>query len=223
MKKIIVGLILLSVSLFVSPAAAQVVYSNGPTNGNTDAWAINFGAIVSDTFNIADGNTTITGASFAMWLFSGDTLTSAELSITSGEHGGTSYFDETVGFTQGSCTGNKYGYVICTENTSFNGPTLNSGTYWLHLQNASVPDGDPVYWDENSGPSQAFRCCGTLEPATNAVGTIPSESFTLMGSSLDGKNSNDGNPQSTPEPSSILVLGSGILSVAAALRLKTRR
>jgi hypothetical protein len=71
---------------------AQTVYSNGPINGNTDAWTINFGYVVSDTFNVANNGTTIGGASFGMWLFSGDTLTSAELSITSGENGGTSYF-----------------------------------------------------------------------------------------------------------------------------------
>ncbi len=223
MRKIIVGVILLSVTLFVSPAAAQVLYSNGPTDGNTDAWAINFGAIVSDTLNITTGNSTITGANFVMWLFPGDTMTSAELSITSSEFGGTSYFDETVNFTQGSCTGNMYGYNICNESTSFSGPTLNSGTYWLSLQNTNVPHGDPVYWDENSGPSQAFHCCGTQEPVTNAVGTIPSESFTVMGSSFAGKDSKDSSPQSTPEPSSILVLGSGILGVAAMLRLKIHR
>ncbi len=59
--------------------------------------------------------TIITGMSFGAWLFSGDTLTSVELSITSGENSGTSYFDQTVNFTQGNCTGNQYGYNICTE------------------------------------------------------------------------------------------------------------
>ena len=57
---------------------------------------------------------------------------------------------------------------------------LMSGTYWVNLFNASVPSGDPVYWDENSGqgchstgcPSQAYE---------SAVGTIPSESFDVAG------------------------------------------
>ena len=52
-------------------AAAQTVYSNGPINGNTDAWTINFGFIVSDTFNVTNNNTTITSASFGMWLLLG--------------------------------------------------------------------------------------------------------------------------------------------------------
>ena len=154
------------------PLDSVDIYDNGPINGNTDAWAINFGFIVSDSFNFADDNNPITGMTFAMWLFPGDTLTSAELSITSGENGGTSYFNETVTFVQGSCTGNVYGFNICTETTTFTGPTLNNGTYWVNLQNASVPSGDPIYWDENSGPSSASE---------NSVGSIPSEAFTVLG------------------------------------------
>ncbi len=126
------------------PLQPNDIYDNGPINGNTDAWTINFGFVVSDTFTVPSGGATITGGSFGMWLFSGDTLNTAELSITSGENGGTSYFDQTVNFTQGTCTSNQYGYNVCTETTSFTGPTLNAGTYWVNLQNASVPSGDPV-------------------------------------------------------------------------------
>ena len=43
----------------------------------------------------------------------------------------------------------------------------------MNLSNAVVNTGDPVYWDENSGPSLASE---------NSVGTIPSESFTVLGS-----------------------------------------
>ncbi|MGO9562593.1 MAG: choice-of-anchor tandem repeat GloVer-containing protein [Candidatus Korobacteraceae bacterium] len=155
------------------PLDINDIYDNGPINGNTDAWTINFGFITSDSFTAPNGSI-ITGATFGMWLLSGDTLTSAELSITSAENGGTSYFDQTVNFAQGTCTINESGYNVCTETTTiFNGPTLNAGTYWVNLQNASVPSGDPAYWDENSGPSRASQ---------NYVGTIPSESFTILGS-----------------------------------------
>ncbi|MGA2370506.1 MAG: hypothetical protein ACLPPV_13450 [Candidatus Korobacteraceae bacterium] len=201
----------LCLTLSAVPVMAQTVYSNGPINGNTDAWAINFGSMVSDTFNVTDNNTTITGASFGMWLFPGDTLTSAQLSITSRPFGGTSYFDETVNFAQGSCIGNMYGYDICTENTSFSGPALNIGTYWLTLQNATTAEGEPVYWDENSGPSQAFHCCDAMQPGTNAVGTLPSESFTVLGNSTT---------TSTPEPNDPALFLSGFVGLAAVLRRK---
>ena len=187
------------------PGAAQTVYDNGPTNGNTGTWNLSTGStsIVSDTFTVSHDNTIITGANFAMWLFPGDTLVSAELSITSEENGGTTYFDQFVNFTQNNCSLNNFTYDVCQESTSFSGPTLNSGTYWLNLENAdAMGNGLPqVYWDENSGPSLASQ---------NMVGSIPSESFTLLGTS-----STTG---TVPEPSSIMLLGSGILGLAGAIR-----
>jgi len=86
------------------PAAAQVVYENGPINGNTDAWTFNFGFAPADSFTISGGNTTITGLSFGAWLYEGDTLTSAEVSISSEPFGGTTYFDQVVNFTASGCT-----------------------------------------------------------------------------------------------------------------------
>ncbi len=162
------------------PLDSNDIYDNGPINGNTDAWTINFGFIVSDSFTIGANGATVTGMSFGAWLFTGDTLTSAELSITSGEGGGTSYYDQTVSFTQSNCQVNIFGFNVCTETTSFNGPTLNAGTYWVNLQNASVPSGDPIYWDENSGVGCQGQGCPSLA-WENSIGSIPSESFTILG------------------------------------------
>jgi hypothetical protein len=209
------SLLALCLTLAALPATAQVYYSNGPTNGNTDAWTINFGYIVSDTFNVTGSSANLTGAQFAMWLFSGDTLSSAELSITSGENSGTTYYNQTVSFTQSGCTLNSYGFNVCDESTTNFSTTLNAGTYWLNLQNASVPSGDPVYWDENSGPSSASE---------NTVGSIPSESFTLLGSSSTTTSTSTSTSTTTtstvPEPSSIMLFGSGILGLAGVLRRK---
>ena len=202
--KLRIVLLALCLALAVVPTMAQTIYDNGAINGNTDAWTVNFGFIVSDTFNVTFDSTQITGGSFGMWLFPGDTLTSAELSITSGENGGTSYFDQTVGFTQGSCTANGFGFNVCTESTTFNGPTLNSGTYWLNLQNASVPSGDPIYWDENSGPSSASE---------NTVGSIPSESFTILGPATTTTTTTFG-----PEPSIVMLLASGLMGSGFVFR-----
>jgi len=204
-------LLALCLTLAAVPAMAQTVYTNGPINGNTDAWAINFGFITSDTFNVASNNTTITGGSFGIWLFPGDTLTSAELSITSSEFGGTSYFDQTVSFTSEGCQGNGHGFIVCDESTTFAGPTLNAGTYYLNLQNAEATNGDPAYWDENSGPSLA---------SGNAAGSIPSESFTVLGSSTSTTSTTTTTSSSVPEPSSVMLFGSGILGLAGLLRRK---
>ncbi len=167
-----------------APLQDGVVYENGPVNGNTDAWTINFGFIVSDSFNVTQGNdTSITGMSFAAWLFPGDTMTSAQVSITSNPFGGTTYFTQTVNFTQSGCALNSYGYNVCLETSSaFSGVALNDGTYWVNLQNASVPSGDPLYWDENSGIGCQSPGCPS-QADENSIGTIPSESFTILGNS----------------------------------------
>ena len=190
----------------------KTVYSNGPINGNTDAWTVSFGYIVSDTFNVVNNGTTITGTTLGIWLSPGDTFSDVELSITSGENGGTSYFDQTVNFVQGMCTLNNYGYDVCQEAGTFNGPTLNVGTYWLNVQNCNGPPNCAgAYWDENSGPSQA---------SDSAVGSIPSESFTILGSSSSTTSTSTSTTTSVPEPSSIFLLSSGTLGLAGILRRK---
>ncbi len=211
------SLLALALTLAAVPAAAQTVYSNGPINGNTDAWTIAFGFVVSDTFNVANRGTTVTGANFGIYLFSGDILGSAELSITSRENGGTSYFDQTVNFTTLSCTANQYGYNVCDESTIFNGPTLNSGTYWLNLQNASVPSGDPVYWDENSGVGCNSPGCPS-SASENSVGSIPSESFTVLGTQSSTTSTSTTTTGTVPEPGSIMLFGSGILGLLGVVR-----
>ena len=198
----------LCLALAPIPAVADTIYDNGPINGNTDAWTINFGFVVSDTFTVGAGGATITGLDFGAWLYStGDVLENAEVSLTSSEFGGTTYFDGVVNFTQSACSINEFGFQICDESGSFNGPSLSGGTYWLNLQNAVVNDGDPVFWDENSGPSQASH---------NSVGTIPSESFTILGTTTGGTSEHG----TVPEPNSMLLFGSTVLGLAGFLRRK---
>lgn len=199
-----------ALAVLVIPAGAQVIYSSGPTNANWYAWTVNFGFVVSDQFKISSSDTPVTGASFAMWLYPGDTLISAELSITSLANGGTTYFDQYVDFTQSACSINRYGYDICTENTGFSTLYLNAGTYWLNLQNATVPSGDPVYWDQNNGPNVNLN-----RAWENTIGSIPSETFTIYGETTFGKGEE---PSSVPEPGSILLLATGALGFAGFLR-----
>ncbi len=135
-----------------------------------------------------------------MWEFPGDTMSTVDYTITQTENG--TGVGQTVNVTDKYISTNQYGYNI--DAISFNSAIpLSAGTYWLNLYNATVPSGDPVYWDENSGPSAALRA------SESAVGTIPSEAFTI--------NMNTG---TVPEPSSIMLFGSGILGLAGLLRRK---
>ncbi len=207
MKLRIASLLLFALCLVAVPAVAQTIYNNGPINGTTDAWTINSGFVVSDTFTVGSGGASITGLVFEVWAFPGDVLPQAEIQITSSEFGGTTYFEGLLNFTQSGCSGNQFGFNVCTETSSAFGPVnLAAGTFWLNLDNAVVPTGDPIYWDENSGPSLASE---------NSVGTIPSESFTLLGTS-----STTSTGGSVPEPSSIMLIGSAILGLAGVLRRK---
>lgn len=210
MKLRIPSLVLLALTSV--PAMAQTVYSNGPINGNNDAWTITFGYIVSDTFTLSNGNTAVTGLSFGAWLFPGDTLTSAEVSITSLENGGTTYFDQVVNFTQSNCVTSEFDYQICRETGTFNAGNFGAGTYWLNLQNASIPSGDPVYWDQNSGVGCSSPGCPSMASDSD-VGTIAGEAFTILGTSSSGTST-------VPEPSSLMLFASGVLGVGAMVRRK---
>ena len=74
-----------------------------------------------------------------------------------------------------------------------------------HLWRVSWPTADswfPVYWDENSGPSSASE---------STLGSIPSEAFTVFGT----QSSSTG---TVPEPSRIILFGSGVLGLGALVR-----
>jgi hypothetical protein len=199
--------IICAVLIAAVPAAADVLFENGPINGQTDAWTINFGFVVSDSFTLSTGNSTLGGVSFGAWLSPGDVLESAEVTLTSEPFGGTTYFDQVVDFAQSDCFINNYSFQVCTETGTFNGPLLGNGTYWLNLWNAVSADGDPVYWDENSGIGcHSPGCPSQAGPLT---GSIPSEAFSILGTPGNG---------TVPEPPALLLFSSGVLAVAGVLR-----
>jgi hypothetical protein len=209
MKMHIASLALLTVCclmLAVAPAMADTLYSNGPYNGTTDAWTINFGFSVSDSATVPSGST-ITGMSFVYWdASSSDLLTTVDMALGTTSFGGT---PQTLsGVTNTFLGTNQYGYNLYQANYSDIIVIWSSGNLlYMTLSNACSTSGcsvsNPIYWDENSGPSTAYE---------NTLGSIPSEAFTLTGTP----------PGTTPEPSSIMLLGSGILGLAGVLRRKLK-
>jgi hypothetical protein len=193
--------------LAVAPAMAGTVYSNGAYNGTADAWTINFGFSVSDSFT---GTGPITGLNLVYWDASAsDLLTTVDMAIGSTSFGGT--INTLSGVTNTFLGTNQFGYNLYQADYSFGGIPW-SGAGYVTLSNACSTSGcsvsNPIYWDENSGPSTAYE---------NTIGSIPSEAFTLTGSTTTTT------PSTTPEPSSIMLFGSGILGLAGVLRRKLTR
>ena len=118
------------------------------------------------------------GLNFAAWLLPGDVLQSVEVSITSRSLAAPPTSTRTVRLSpRATAPATSTVTTSATNRVPFAVQRSNAGTYWLNLQNAQVNTGDPVYWDENSGRSRRRR---------TALGTIPSESFTVAGGPYPG-------------------------------------
>ena len=221
MKPQIAFLIVLCLALAAIPATAQWSYNNGPIDGRTFAWTINFNYVVSDTF-YAGGPST--GFTFGAWEYPGDSLSSVGWSITTAANGGTiigSGTATTAGGSGGTLTDsylffNSQGFFVDQiVVTGLSAATTSGTTYWLNLFNAHVPSGDPVYWDQNSGVgctgSGGGANCPSLTTDNGEFGSIPSEAFTISGTTISS---------TTPEPSGVMLLGSGIVGLAGVLRRK---
>ena len=205
-------LTILCLMLAANSAMAGTLYDNGPYNGTIDAWTINFGFTVSNSFQVA-ANSDITDLHFVYWDAStSDLLTTVEMQIGLAPFGGGSPL--TLSGVTNTFLGSSGGYNLYEASYVFAGIPW-SGPGFLTLANACTTSGcdtNEIFWDQNGG----VGCGGTHPPGggancpstayENLIGSIPSEAFTLTGQGT------------APEPSSIMLLGSGILGLAGVLR-----
>ncbi len=56
-------LVILCLTLAALPASAQVLYDNGPINGNSNGWGIGAGDTVSDSINLNSSRSNVYGIS----------------------------------------------------------------------------------------------------------------------------------------------------------------
>jgi len=200
----------------------------GATSANVDAWTINYGYAVSNSFELG-GNSQLWTGGIISWQFP-YYFSGAGNMYDVGWQIGTCPFCNNVSsgyspiFAQVNFGYNGYGYSIAADYWSFGGVNVGPGTYYLTLDNAyggsSYYGGAyPVYWDQNAGPfggahSTAFEnyvgwlggVCGTYFPGYK--GGTCSETFGVSGY---------GSGQA-PEPGSLMLLGSGLLGLGGVIR-----
>ncbi|MGB7553467.1 MAG: PEP-CTERM sorting domain-containing protein [Candidatus Korobacteraceae bacterium] len=199
----------------LSTAFTQSFINTGPINGNLNAFFIDgpggpFGQSISDGFVAnATGNPDI--VNFGEWTLGGaPTVVNWSLGTTS--------FGSDLGSGGGAVTStflgtDSFGYGIYnTQLIGALGSLMYGDTYYLTLSGANDAGGSQFDgWDDNE--SVLASCYFQNPNGSGGCPTTESESFTITGCC--------GPP--VPEPSSILLFGSGILGFAGVFRRKLVR
>jgi hypothetical protein len=195
--------------------AAGTIYDNGPQDihEHYGAYGLTGTFWVSDTFSVSAGNPTINGLSIRIWMFPGNHNPTVELILSSQANGGgTVYFSQVVQFSESGCYSDGFGFNHCEETAQWNnGPALSNGTYWVTLKNGNFPSGDAIFWDANAGAGCQSQGCPSQAEWTQ--GTIPSETFTILGTS-------GGSKSTSPKTTSLLMFGSGFVGLVGIVRRK---
>ncbi len=216
-------LTILCLALTVSAFAGTTFYNDGGIDGNDNGFFISgpnlpnpagsFQDISNGFISAASG--TPTQLEFGEWVASGSTPTSISYEIGTTAFG-TDLGSGTVAQNSGNSVflfTNGFGYGIYDVTIGVTSGAMTAGNeYWVSLSNATNTGSlQTGAWDL-PGASGGPATCNFRQSGTNFGDCgLGGESFTLS------------NPGTTPEPSSILLFGSGILGLAGVLRRKLTR
>lgn len=201
MKMRFASLSLLTICLLAAvPASAdEVLYTSGVYNGTSNSYNIGT-AVVSDPFTVP-GSSDIESLSIVYWDNKVEaTLSSVDMAISSSQLP-TGGFQTLTPIDNQLLGTNGYGYYLYKADFEFTSIDW-SGAGWLTLKNATTTGSGTVLWDVNGTTKNSYDNAGGQT-------SIKGETFTL-----DGE---------TPEPSSLLLLGTGLLGMAGMLRRKLAR
>jgi len=200
----------------VPASADSTLYDNtGPWSAGSLQFPIGEGYVVSDSFTLTS-NSTVTGVDLIVLVESGDLPSTVDWSIGTTPFGGT---PATATTTNLGLINSPFLSLYDNYEMGFAIPDvpLDAGTYYLTLQNVvEFYGGDPnnprvVFWNASNGPSIAYASgVGNLNGADYPGSN--SETFQILGNTSSV----------TPEPSSILLLASGLAGLAGMARRKLR-
>ena len=206
-----------------STAFASTIYSEGPVLSGLNALFIDgpggpFGQSISDGF-VAAASGSGAEVYFGEWVPAGTVPTGVTWAIGNNNFSGpltaAAGFGTTLDCLNGAPGCEDFGYDVYVSHFSISGTSFTSGNnYWLTLTNATDSQSSGFDgWDLSSpGPATCDVEHGAIVPGGGVACGFAGESFTITG----------GTP-TTPEPSSILLFGSGILGLAGVLRRKLTR
>ena len=200
-------------------AGTTTFYNDGGIDGNYGGLYVT-GPLYSPHYDISNGFVSAASGSpntleWGEWSVGAPTSFSYELGSAAF---GTDLGSGTVTQNAGNSTflfTNGYGYGVYDVKVGITSAAMTAGnTYWLSISNATDAANDGTQaWDIPNGGSGGPATCNFRQSGTNYGDCgLGGESFTLS----------TGQP-TTPEPSSILLFGSGILGLAGVLRRKLTR
>ena len=168
---------------------------------------------MTDSFSVSSSET-MNSFEFAQWVEAGSTPMTVDWAIGTTSFGGDiASGSSTITYNLLCSAGPNCGlsaYDVYSSTVATGSIQLTAGdTYWLTLTNANDSFGGRSAWDITSGPSQAYH---------NLLGAVPSESFTICNGNDACQGTTTTTTGTTPEPSSIMLLGSGILGLAGTPR-----
>jgi PEP-CTERM motif len=226
LKTRVVTLLLTILCFALVASATTTFYNDGGIDGNDNGFYItgpNFPNPAGSFQDISNGfisaaSGTPTQLEFGEWVLTGSTPTSISYEI------GTTAFGTDLGFgTVAQDSGNSillfnngFGYGIYDVTIPVTSLAMTAGNeYWVSLSNAANTGGTQSGAWDLPGASGGPATCNFRQSGINYGDCgLGGESFTLTGGTP---------PPTTPEPSSILLLGSGILGLAGVLRRKLTR
>jgi hypothetical protein len=227
---------LLAILCLALTASAQI-YSEGPIDGNDWAFFVtgpnlpNFQGYFQDISNgfVATNSGFPYSLEWAEWSLGAPTSFSWELGSSAfGADLGSGTVAQNAGNTTLLFT-NDFGYYVYNVHVGISTGFMSAGnTYWLSISNANDAgyDGGEA-WDVPNGGLGGPAICdfrdngGVFVAGVRGNCGLGGESFTLS-CLCCGVHGPDCGP-SIPEPSSILLFGSGILGIAGILRRKLNR